>query len=59
MKVSNLKDTPGTLLLCQYCGGEYSANPADYFQHKGDDILTCCEMPLILVRKTTTYKKVR
>lgn len=46
------------VLYCEWCGGEYSANPSDYFAAPPDRVLECCEEPLRLVLKRTVYEDV-
>jgi hypothetical protein len=42
----------GAFLSCPDCGGQYSADRADYFMEMDDDPLICgyCETPLVLAR---------
>lgn len=61
MKVKDLEDRreyqDKGILLCLCCGGEYSADPADYsFLYRPEHILTCCEEPLQRVIKHTSYQ---
>jgi len=62
VKVGDLKDQLGTqdhsILLCECCGGEYSANSGDYFLLPKSQVLTCCEEPLKRVIKRTVYEEV-
>ena len=63
-KVRDLKDQTfnsrnNTILLCGECGGEYSANAADYsWQLKPEHVLKCCGEPLVQVIKRTVYDPV-
>lgn len=62
MKVGELKDQTITgdrsILYCDCCHGEYSANAGDYFLFTKDQVLTCCQQPLKHVVKQVTYKEV-
>lgn len=49
---------PGTMLLCRECLSEYSANAHDYFAAAPDTELTCCDAPLVLVRKSVVFEEV-
>lgn len=49
---------PHPILYCLDCYGEYSANKADYFMMSDDDPFMCCNVPMILVTKTTMYRSV-
>lgn len=46
---------PRPVFFCHCCGGEYSADVADYSWMNGEDEMTCCEEPLVLVTKKTEY----
>ncbi len=62
VKVGDLKEQSGPgphpILYCTECGGEYSADKSDYFMLPDTEIMMCCDIPLQLVMKTTTYNKV-
>lgn len=63
MKVKYLKDqfncSGRAILMCECCGGEYSAHLGDYsFQYSPEHDLTCCGESLILVEKRTIYQSV-
>jgi len=65
MRLQDLKDyvrdnpQERVLLHCPHCGGDYSASPEDYFISAPETVLKCCEHPLMLARKITTYEIVR
>lgn len=61
--VADLKDQvgkpgPHPNLYCECCGSEYSANAGDYFMHPHDYIFECCDEPMVLAIKHTTYERV-
>lgn len=60
--VADLEDQTGTsgrsILYCECCGSECSANAGDYFMHSGDYMFECCELPMKLVRKSVVYNEV-
>lgn len=43
------------LLFCDHCGGENSANPADYWDGKDSLVFMCCDQPMRLVFRRTMY----
>jgi hypothetical protein len=49
---------PGAHLHCDICGSTYSATPADYFMMAPTDKFTCCEVPLALVVRQVTVRRV-
>jgi len=49
---------PRPLLLCPSCGGEYSAHQGDYFASDPMTVIRCCNRPVRLVRKRTTFETV-
>jgi len=64
LRVKDLKRYTGTkgerpFLLCDDCGGEYSAERGDYFNAPPGLILQCCERPMRRVFKRTVYKEDR
>lgn len=65
MKIKNLPNqtaqgSDSSILFCYTCGGEYSANAADYnFNHFPNFVLRCCGTPLELVIKRIVYEKVK
>lgn len=60
LKTLEKKYTPDTILYCECCDSEYSANPADYFWMDPKTSFTCeeCEVELSLVRKQYSYSPV-
>ena len=62
--VADLKDQTGIvgtrpILMCQECGGEYSANKADYSFYRLDTYpFFCCDLPMILIVKKTIIEEV-
>lgn len=62
VRVRDLKDQTGThdnsILYCECCGGEYSANSGDYFLYPANHIFTCCEEEMKLVVKRMVYQEV-
>jgi hypothetical protein len=62
--VKDLKDQTGTqdrsMLLCENCGAQYSANKSDYsFWMPANQAFTCCEEPLVLVVKSVAYEVIK
>jgi len=53
----NIRQEQSQILWCGNCGGEYSANSADYFMVPGEQELTCCNESLHLVTKRIVYEK--
>lgn len=57
----DLLDAPeGAFLLCDMCGGQWSANAADYWDLSFDHVFECCDgisMILATVKKTLTIIK--
>lgn len=43
------------LLYCRVCGGEYSANPGDYFAANPETVFTHCGRVMALVQKRVVY----
>lgn len=64
IKVSDLKDQigmsgPRPFLKCFVCGGEYSANKADYFMaYNPEHVFTCCDENMSLVTKREVFTEV-
>jgi len=57
--VADLKTVPtGTIQYCATCHGEYSANPADYWDAAPETPLTCCDRPVRLVTRAIVYTEV-
>lgn len=58
-KVSDLKDQTGTndnsILHCECCGDDYSANKGDYFLYPADHVFTCCGEEMILATRVVSY----
>lgn len=50
---------PRPILLCPRCGGEYSANKGDYWNHPQDYTFQCCDEPMLLVHKHTVYEEMK
>lgn len=48
----------GVMLYCRECQGEYSPDRGDYFMRDGDAVMLCCDEPLRLVQKRTSYVQV-
>lgn len=46
----------GVSLMCDSCGGMYSADKGDYFLHSPEYVFTCCDEAMDLVCKTITYE---
>jgi hypothetical protein len=42
-------------LRCRTCGGQYSANPGDYWNANPETIMRCCDRPMALVDEVITY----
>jgi hypothetical protein len=61
MKVKDLTDecfgSTNRILLCQECGSQYSAHEGDYFLRNDEDILTCCEEPLVRGNTRTLFEE--
>lgn len=47
------------MLRCSACGGEYSANPGNYFMADPNTVMRCHGRPLQLVDRVVTYQPVR
>jgi len=63
VRVGDLQDQFGTpyprsILLCSFCGNEYSAHKGDYFTASDNTVLKCCDIPMLLVTKHETYELV-
>lgn len=59
MKVLRKRDLPeqikGEFMLCQKCGGEYSADARDYWHLAPDTPMRCCGVSMRLVKRETRY----
>ena len=44
---------PRSILHCEICNSEYSANKGDYFSCLPEQVLSCCDIPLSHVVKET------
>ena len=53
--------TPGphSILYCQECGSEYSANKGDYWNHPSNYPFYCCGLSMLLVQKKVIYSEVK
>ena len=64
IRVKDLKDQidtkePRSILYCSICGAEYSAHAGDYFLARPDHVFMCCDEPMLLVIKSTTFTEIR
>lgn len=59
--IRDLPENPqsGIMLYCIICGAEHSACKGDYFLGDSDYVFTCCDTPMILVRKTIAYDTIQ
>ena len=46
----------GFLLCTGDCGGQFSANEADYFWMRDDDVFKCCNEPMVLAKEVRTVE---
>jgi len=56
LKTLQDKDEADAMLQCQVCFNEYSSNPSDYFMASLDHVFTCCEVPMMLVKKIESFR---
>ena len=61
VKREDLLSAPeGAFLLCDMCGGQYSANAADYWMVEDEHIFECCDgLSLVLATTRTTLTIVK
>ena len=61
--VADLKDqiltNDRSLLYCDMCGAEFSANAGDYWNLPKTHVFTCCDKPMLLVTKRVVYEEVK